>query len=50
MEILQNEMREKALSDAKWKQIQQDLNQTVSVTTTGQPSACIKSDLISTLS
>ncbi|XP_058187933.1 exocyst complex component SEC5A-like isoform X1 [Rhododendron vialii] len=28
MELLQNEIREKALSDAKWKQIQQDLNQT----------------------
>ncbi|KAG5534396.1 hypothetical protein RHGRI_022499 [Rhododendron griersonianum] len=28
MELLQNEICEKALSDAKWKQIQQDLNQT----------------------
>ncbi|KAL3845429.1 hypothetical protein ACJIZ3_002832 [Penstemon smallii] len=27
MENLQNEMREKALSDAKWRQIQQDINQ-----------------------
>ncbi|PSS31716.1 Exocyst complex component SEC5A like [Actinidia chinensis var. chinensis] len=27
MEVLQNEIREKALSDAKWKQIQQDLNE-----------------------
>lgn len=27
METLQSEMREKALSDAKWQQIQQDLNQ-----------------------
>ncbi|KAL8135867.1 hypothetical protein AgCh_010469 [Apium graveolens] len=26
MEQLQNEIREKALSDAKWKQLQQDLN------------------------
>ncbi|KAG5527866.1 hypothetical protein RHGRI_028708 [Rhododendron griersonianum] len=31
MELLQNEIREKALSDAKWKQIQQDLNQTADV-------------------
>lgn len=30
MENLQIEMREKALSDAKWRQIQQDLNQSVS--------------------
>lgn len=30
MENLQNELREKALSDAKWRQIQQDLNQSVS--------------------
>lgn len=30
METLQNEMREKALSDAKWRQVQQDLNQSVS--------------------
>lgn len=27
MEALQNEIREKAISDAKWKQIQQDLNE-----------------------
>lgn len=32
MENLQNEIREKALSDAKWRQIQQDLNQSVSLT------------------
>ncbi|THG04233.1 hypothetical protein TEA_026563 [Camellia sinensis var. sinensis] len=31
MEIFQNEMHEKALSDAKWKQIQQDLNQSSDV-------------------
>ncbi|KAG5534394.1 hypothetical protein RHGRI_022499 [Rhododendron griersonianum] len=31
MELLQNEICEKALSDAKWKQIQQDLNQTADV-------------------
>ncbi|GMP46417.1 hypothetical protein CsSME_00014589 [Camellia sinensis var. sinensis] len=31
MEILQNEIREKALSDAKWKQIQQDSNQSSDV-------------------
>ncbi|KAK4490194.1 hypothetical protein RD792_000851 [Penstemon davidsonii] len=31
MENLQNEMREKALSDAKWRQIQQDINQCVRV-------------------
>ncbi|XP_058179698.1 exocyst complex component SEC5A-like isoform X2 [Rhododendron vialii] len=31
MELLQNEICEKALSDAKWKQIQQDLNQTEDV-------------------
>lgn len=30
MEVLQNELRDKALSDAKWKQIQEDLNQSVS--------------------
>ncbi|XP_057502728.1 exocyst complex component SEC5A-like [Actinidia eriantha] len=31
MEVLQNEIREKALSDAKWKQIQQELNQSPDV-------------------
>ncbi|XAR49648.1 hypothetical protein NMG60_11032913 [Bertholletia excelsa] len=31
MEILRNEMHEKALSDAKWKQIQLDLNQSSDV-------------------
>lgn len=30
MENMQNELREKALSDAKWRQIQQDMNQSVS--------------------
>jgi hypothetical protein len=29
METLHNEMRERALSDAKWRQIQQNLNQSV---------------------
>lgn len=32
MENLHNEIHEKALSDAKWRQIQQDLNQSVSLT------------------
>lgn len=32
MENLHSEMREKAISDAKWRQIQQDLNQPVSPT------------------
>ncbi|CAL5384451.1 unnamed protein product [Camellia sinensis] len=45
MEILQNEIREKALSDAKWKQIQQDSNQSVSATTKGPSSAYIGSDV-----
>ncbi|XP_059631609.1 exocyst complex component SEC5A-like isoform X2 [Cornus florida] len=31
MENLNNEMREKALSDAKWRQFQQDLNQSLDV-------------------
>lgn len=31
MENLHNEIREKALSDAKWRQIQQEINQSVSV-------------------
>ncbi|KAK6131022.1 hypothetical protein DH2020_035233 [Rehmannia glutinosa] len=31
MENLQNELREKALSDAKWRQIQQDINQSAGV-------------------
>ncbi|PON36522.1 Exocyst complex component EXOC2/Sec [Parasponia andersonii] len=31
MENLQNEIREKALSDAKWRQIQQDINQSSDV-------------------
>ncbi|EYU36852.1 hypothetical protein ABFS82_14G306300 [Erythranthe guttata] len=31
MENLQNELREKALSDAKWRQIQQDINQSSAV-------------------
>ncbi|KAM6602258.1 hypothetical protein CsatA_021867 [Cannabis sativa] len=31
LEILQNEMKEKALSNAKWKQIQQGLNQSTDV-------------------
>jgi exocyst complex component 2 len=31
MEILHNEIRERALSDAKWRQIQQGLNHSVSV-------------------
>lgn len=31
MENLQNELREKALSDAKWRQIQQDVNQSSAV-------------------
>lgn len=31
METLQNEIRERALSDAKWRQIQQGLNHSVSV-------------------
>lgn len=32
MENLQNDIREKALSDAKWRQMQQDLSQSVSAT------------------
>lgn len=31
MEILHNELRERALSDARWRQIQEDLNQSVSL-------------------
>lgn len=30
METLHDEIRERALSDAKWRQIQQDSNQSVS--------------------
>ncbi|CAL5386454.1 unnamed protein product [Camellia sinensis] len=48
MEILQNEIREKALSDAKWKQIQQDSNQSVSATTKGPSSAYIGANLFNT--
>lgn len=32
METLHNQLREKAISDARWKQIQQELSQTVGVT------------------
>lgn len=32
METLHDEIRERALSDAKWRQIQQDSNQSVSAT------------------
>ena len=42
MEVLQNEMREKALSDAKWKQIQQDLNESVRAPTKLPSSASIE--------
>lgn len=30
MESLHNKMRERALADARWRQIQQDVNQSVS--------------------
>lgn len=33
METLLNEIRERAMSDARWQQIQQDLNQSVCGTT-----------------
>lgn len=29
METLHNELRERAMTDARWRQIQQDLNQSV---------------------
>lgn len=32
MDTLHNEIRERALSDVKWRQVQQTLNQSVSVT------------------
>jgi exocyst complex component 2 len=35
METLHNEIRERAVSDARWRQIQQALNQSVSVTIIG---------------
>jgi exocyst complex component 2 len=33
MEVLQNKIREKMLSDSKWRQLQQDSNKSVSKTT-----------------
>lgn len=35
METLHNEIRERAVSDARWRQIQQALNQSVSITIIG---------------
>lgn len=35
METLHNELRERAVSDARWRQIQGDINQSVSVTLEG---------------
>jgi exocyst complex component 2 len=31
MEVLQNKIREKVLSDSKWRQLQQDSNKSVSI-------------------
>ena len=35
METLHNEIRERAVSDTRWRQIQQALNQSVSITIIG---------------
>lgn len=41
MENLQNEMRAKASYDAKWRQIQQDLNHSVSITVCNKKSVVV---------
>ncbi|TXG53309.1 hypothetical protein EZV62_022478 [Acer yangbiense] len=45
METLHNEIREKALSDARWRQIQQDLNQSLDADNTQLPLDSLSVDL-----
>ncbi|KAK0577260.1 hypothetical protein LWI29_030327 [Acer saccharum] len=45
METLHNEIREKALSDARWQQIQQDLNQSLDADNTQLPLDSLSVDL-----